>query len=115
MQPLSSHKVGRPKFVATKLHLCLAAAIATVLLVIVILLPTGVQSEKGATVATSQPTCPNQLLQNDGFELSGSPYSTAPLNWNTSLWNPSAQLFHDKIGRASCRARVGIEGGGVVE
>jgi hypothetical protein len=41
------------------------------------------------------------LLQNDGFELSGYPYSTAPLNWNTNLWSPSAQLFHDNTTRHS--------------
>jgi hypothetical protein len=35
------------------------------------------------------------LLQNEGFELSGYPYSTTPLNWKTGLWRPSPQFFHD--------------------
>ena len=95
----SSRKVDWRKSFATKLHLRLAAAITTVLLVI--FFSAGVQSETGATVGTSPTTCPNQLLQNDGFELSGYPYTTAPLNWNMNSWNPSAQLFHDHATRHS--------------
>lgn len=93
MQSVSSRKVGWPKSFAIKLRLPIAAAITTVLLII--FLSAGVQSESGASVGTSPTTCPNQLLQNAGFDVSGYPYSTAPLNWNTSSWNPSAQLFHD--------------------
>ena len=82
-----------PKFFSTKLGLRLAAAIMTGLLVT--FFSAGVQSENVVTVGTSPATCPDQLLQNDGFELSDYPYSTAPLNWTTNLWSPSAQLFHD--------------------
>ena len=83
MQPLLSLKVVRSKLFATKLHLHLAAAITIVLLVI--FFSAGVQSESGAGVGTSPTICPNQLLQNGDFELSGYPYSTAPQNCNTRM------------------------------
>ena len=70
-------------FFAIKLRLRLAAAIMTGLLVT--LFSAGVHSEHLTTVGTSPVTCPNQLLQNNGFELSGYPYTTGPLNWNTNL------------------------------
>ena len=99
MQPLLSHQVGRPTFFAAKMRLTLATAITTVLLVI--FFSAAVQSEGSADAAASLTTCPTQFLQNGGFELSGYPYSTAPLNWNTSLWSPSAQLFSDNSTRHS--------------
>lgn len=97
MRPLSFHKVSWPKFSALRLRL---TAVLTIVLSIAFF-SAGVQSESGAGVGTSPPICPNQLLQNGDFELSGYPYSTAPQNWNTNSWRPSAQLAHDNTTRHS--------------
>jgi len=99
MQPPSSRKVNWPKSFATKLGLRLAVAITTALLVT--FFSARVQSETGATVGTLPTTCPKQLLQNDGFEVSVYPYGTIPVNWKASSWSPSAQLFHDNTTRYS--------------
>lgn len=111
MQSLSSRKAGWPKFCIIKLRLFIAATITTVLLLMIF--SAAVQSESGARVETPATTCPDQLLQNGGFELSGYPYSAAPLNWNTGFWNSSAQLVHDNtthhFGSGSARITAATE------
>lgn len=95
MQPLSTHEVSPARFFVAKSHLRLAAAITTVILAI--FFSAGLQSETGASAG---PSCPNQLLQNNGFELSTYP-SVIPVNWNTGFWNPSAQFVRDNTIRHS--------------
>ena len=93
MQSLSSRQAGSPKSFTTKLRLPIAAAMT---MVFVIFFSAGVQSESGASVGAASTTCPTQLLQNGGFELSSGLYSSVPLNWNVSQWAPYAQFFHVK-------------------
>src|SRR5687767_13954754 len=97
MQPPSSRKAGWPKSFATTLRLPIADAITTVLLLT--LLSNGVQSESAATIATSPTSCPNELIQNGGFEFVDYPSSTRPRNWNASLWAPFGELIYDNTTR----------------
>ena len=87
MQPLSSRKIGWPKFFPSKLRLCLVASITSA--VLVIFFSSAAESENGAGSITPPAICPAQMIKNGGFELPLSPaYNPYPLNWSTGQSMP---------------------------
>lgn len=106
MQPLSSIKVGRPKFFATRIPLRIAAVLTTVLLCI--FFSTGAQSDNGASIGTEPTAWPPPLLSNGGFELPFETFDGNPVNWDTAQWRHSAQFFRDSADAHSGAASVKI-------